>query len=158
MALLETGTKQKELLWTYCGRECSSTPDVFTSARVADLKTSVSANPPKFVRDALRLGYHAQLAFYGEALRTLKLANPIDHYLVCVESSAPYPVVIYELSPRALDFGMRLCRTWMERLLVCEAEDFWPGYSEATVLLDVPDDDFSFLVSGDADELVEQVA
>jgi hypothetical protein len=48
---------------------------------------------------------------------------------------------VFELSQRALEHGARLCRAWMERVLVCEETGDWPGYCEATVPLDVPDDE-----------------
>jgi hypothetical protein len=153
MGLLD-GTRQRQLTWQFVGRDCSSTPDVFTGSRVVELKTAVSANPNRFVRDAMRMGYHAQLAFYSAALKSLGLAIPTEHFIVCVESSPPYPVVIYEVSERAIDYGLRLCRMWMETLLRCEAEDHWPGYSIATVLFDVPDDDdVSLVIDGELAEV-----
>jgi exodeoxyribonuclease VIII len=141
MALL-TGQHEVELDWSYLGRACQSHVDVIGDGRafITELKTAVTAEPWRFGRQALQFGYHAQLAFYREALMASGARTAPEAFVVAIESSAPYPVTILKLTDRALDFGARLFRLWFERLLACEAADAWPGYVQTTVPLDVPED------------------
>jgi len=134
-----SGTHQETLYWTFMGRACRSTPDSHNRAkrRVVDLKSTRTSDPRWFVRDALRMNYHAQLAFYGMALG---LTPEDDHVLVAVESSAPYCVTVLRLTERAVIAGRKLCHLWMERLLACEAANEWPGYAQSIVDFDVPDE------------------
>lgn len=137
-----TGTNQPELNWKWMGRDCQSHPDVIGPGfeYITDLKSSVSSNPDKFRWQALRMGYFAQLAFYGHAVEFLSGVRPKSYHIVCVESRPPYVVTVYRLTDRALELGRRCCRLWMERLLQCESSKFWPGYSQGVVALDAPDD------------------
>lgn len=138
--LLE-GEQRKTIEWSWMGRTCSGTPDARTAEHITDLKTTVSSEPDKFTWQALRLGYHAQLAWYLQGVAQSGLGQPRDAYIVAVESSAPWPVTVLRLTPRALGVGARLVRLWMERLLSCEAAGAYPAYCEAIVDLDVPSDE-----------------
>jgi hypothetical protein len=140
------GQYQKEINWSFLGRPCQSHIDVLGPGfeYVTELKTSNTSKPERFRWHALKMQYNAQLAFYGDAVRAVSGVMPKNYFIVCVESRAPYVVTVYKLTERALDLGRRSCRLWMERLLQCEGANFWPGYSEAVVALDAPDDDFGF--------------
>lgn len=133
------GAHEKRIDWTFAGRACRSTPDVANRDRrfVCDVKTARTAEPGRFVREALSRAYHAQLGFYGEALG---LGVDDAHVIVAVESSPPYPVTVLQLTPRAVEAGRKLCRLWMERVIACEAAGEWPGYSQSIVDMDVPDE------------------
>ena len=132
------GQRYARIEWKWLGRDCLSHPDVLGSGHITDLKTGVSSEPHRFRRQALRFGYHTQLAFYRLAARFMGM-DPQEAYIVAVESTPPYPVTVFQLTPRALDAGERLCREWMERLLECEASGEFPGYAEAMVPFDVED-------------------
>jgi hypothetical protein len=138
--LLE-GQRQAQIHWSFLGRDCVSHPDVFTHDTVVELKTCNTAEPGRFTWQAMKFAYHAQLAFYRQAVIASGMGRPQAAFIVVVESSAPYPVTVLRLTDRALDQGERLCRLWFERLLVCEAADHWPGYVESVVDLDVPEDE-----------------
>jgi len=147
---LLAGKKQEKLTWFMNDRQCSGIPDVYlpalkrwpdnSSGRVVELKSARSVNPDYFPYDSRKFGYHVQLSWYRNALATLGLVEPnAGCFIVAVESSAPYPVTIFELTERALLEGEKLWRLWFERLLVCEASNTWPEYTQARVPLDVPD-------------------
>lgn len=137
---LLNGERQRKIEWAMNGRQCQGTPDVYAKQRVVELKSGRSVNPDFFQYDSRKFGYHAQLSWYRNALSELGLTEPYAHcYIVAVESSAPYPVTIFEATDRALLEGEKLWRLWFERLLVCEASDTWPEYTSAVVPLDVPD-------------------
>ncbi len=139
MDLLE-GEAERHIHWTGLnGRACSSRLDVLAATHVTDLKTSFVTEPGQFTRSALRMGYHAQLAFYLDAAAAIGSPRK-EAFIVAVETSPPYAIVTLRLTQRALDEGRKLCRIWMERLLGCEESNYWPGYVESTIDLDVPDD------------------
>ncbi len=119
---------------------------------VTELKTCAVGQPDRFAYNALKYGYHAQIAFYMEACRSAGLCDPTDAYIVAVESSAPYVVTTLKLTERAIEHGARLYRIWFERLLSCEKANEWPGYCQSIVALDAPEDDVE-LIFGSSGEV-----
>lgn len=152
---LLSGERQKLIEWEISGRACAGTPDAFTDGRIAELKTCRTAHPDRFVWDARRLAYHAQLAWYLDGLIHSGRARPSTAYIVAVESSAPHPVTVFCLTDRALDQGARTWRLWFERLRACEESNAWPPYVESAVLFDVPeeDDGFALKIGGEEVEI-----
>ena len=151
-----TGHRQKEIEWEFLGRKCVSHLDVlaFDNAFITDLKSSQTSNPNKFRWKALKMAYHAQLAFYRLAVEYRTGTKPRTAYVVAVESTAPYVTTVMRVTDKALDLGERMVRLWFETLLTCEKSNAWPGYSQSIVELDAPDDlDLEF----DLDELVPAV-
>jgi hypothetical protein len=151
------GNAEQTLHWEYLGRQCRITPDLRCSTELSELKTSKCADPERFRWDALRYGYHVQLAFYRMGCATLGLADQdAAATIICVESARPHPVTVLRLTPNALDVGERLVRLHFERLLQCEAASEWPPYSQSVVPLDVPapddEDDMPELVFGDEED------
>lgn len=148
-ALLE-GERQRFVEWRWLGRHCAGTPDVFTLDHLTELKTGRTSQPERFMSSARWYGYHAQLAWYRRALIECGFGTPASCWIVAVESSPPYPVTVFRLTDNALDLGERACRAWMERLLVCEESDCWPGYTDAVVPFDMAEDDgFTLKIDGE---------
>lgn len=139
--------------WDWMDRPFRCTPDARGHSHLVDLKTTKCAEPEAFKRDAIRYGYHAQLALYGLAMEQVNGSKPRSSYIVAVESKAPYPVIVLELTPRALDEGAKLCREWLATYKACEASGKWPGYADAGVVeFDVLDGVMDALDWGDDDE------
>lgn len=145
--------REQQVSWKCLDRECVSTPDVRGPGYVVDLKTDKCAEPGKFAKSGRWYGYHAQLAFYLDAVAAAGLGKPDRAYIVAVENVAPYPVTILRLTDRALDLGRRMCRIWLEQLLVCEADDYWPGYVESDAEFDVPDEEQTLIIDGETVQL-----
>lgn len=139
---LLAGEREKTIRWSIGDRECKGRLDVLNPNHVADLKTTTNADPGWFERQAIRMGYHAQMAWYADG------AQLAHAFIVAVEMKPPHAVTCMELTDRALDMGRRTYRLWWERLMVCEASDYWPGYAEGIVPLDVPDDS-TLLIDGE---------
>jgi hypothetical protein len=137
---LLTGACEQHISWSFAGRECAGRLDVWTPERVVELKTTGDAEPGRFVRTALRMAYHAQLAWYQDGLSAAGLGGPEQAFIVSVESKAPHVVTCLELTARALDFGRRLYVLWFEQLRNCERSGIWPGYASGIVPFDAPDD------------------
>jgi hypothetical protein len=136
---LLVGELETHVEWEMLGRKCSSRLDVLGDGFITDLKTSASSEPGRFSRGALRMCYHAQLAFYADAASFVG-KPPREAFLVAVEPEPPYAVTVLRATPRALEEGRKLCRLWMERLLACEAANEWPEYVQAIVDLDIVED------------------
>lgn len=149
-----SGNQQRTIKWRIGNRECAGTPDAFGADYLSELKSTKSARPERFEYDGRHRGYHAQLAWYDNGLVLSKLAKPRSHYVVAVESKAPHPVTVFELTERAKDQGTRLWRLWYEQFLTCEESGCWPEYVEGIVPFDVPDESpFVLRVDGEEQEV-----
>lgn len=152
---LLAGVRERTIQWRIGARACSGTPDVVDyglAGAVVELKTCRTSNPERFVRDAQWMGYHAQLAWYLDGVAAADptvLEPPRRAAIVAVESVAPYPVTVFELTSTAIEMGRRLWRGWLERLQVCEEAGHWPAYTDAIVPFDVSDMDATILIDGD---------
>lgn len=130
------GEHELEVEWEFLGRKCSSRIDALNDY-VVDLKTTTCAKPTTFRYDVDRYAYAAQLAFYREAARVGLGRATQGGVIVAVEKELPHAVTVCRLSPALLEDGMKLCRLWMERLLLCEARNEWPSYVQHVVDYDV---------------------
>lgn len=144
------GERQRYVEWKWLGRHCAGTPDVFSLEHLTELKTGRTAHPDRFMSSARWYGYHAQLAWYRRALIESGFGTPASYWIVAVESAPPYPVTVFRLTDNALDLGERMCRAWLERLLVCESSDMWPAYTDAAVPFDIVEDEgFTLKIDGE---------
>lgn len=149
-APLFEGSHEVPAEWSMNGRKVATRGiDILHPRRVVDLKTTNNAEPYAFQRGALRYAYHAQLAMYLDAAHALG-ARPEEAYVIAVETNAPYAVTVHRLSPRLLDEGRKLVRSWMERLQACEEADEWPSYVQSVVDWDVIDADMDLIIDGEA--------
>jgi hypothetical protein len=130
---------ENTIRWQWMGRDLRCTPDARSGRHIVDLKTTRDAEPERFLRDATRMGYHAQIALYGLAMEAATGRKPRDHYIVAVENKPPHCVTVLSLTPRAIEQGEKLCREWMTKFQECERANSWPGYTESIVPFDVLD-------------------
>ena len=148
------GMREQQMDWSWLGRRCSGTPDVFSLEHLSELKTCRTAHPERFMSAAKFYGYHAQLAWYRRGLIESGFGTPASYWIVAVESASPFPVTVFRMTDNALDLGERMCRAWLERLLVCEASDQWPAYVESAVPFDIVEDDgFTLTIDGEETEI-----
>lgn len=135
---------ERKIEWTIRlgGRERRATGriDALGSVMLLDLKALRDATPDRvrFVID--RMGYHAQVAWYADGCEAAGLGWR-EPAIIVVENVAPYPCVVFNLTPRAVEKGRAMYRGWLERLASCEAGDHWPGYVQAPTEFDLPDDE-----------------
>jgi hypothetical protein len=146
---------EQELAWEapMLGRDCAGTIDVYNpqTRALVELKTASSTHPERFKRAALWYRYHAQLAWYREAIRA-KGGEVESCWIVGVETAPPYAVTVLELTERLLLDGEKRNRLWIERLRVCEESDDWPEYAQGPVPFDLEEEDDRELVFDDEDE------
>lgn len=107
--------------------------DALTSDPLVDLKFTKSCDPSTFTKTVLTFGYYLQGAVY-------KALFGRDRFLlVAVEDKPPHDCVAYELSPSMLRHGAREVETLIEQYQACLESDHWPGRSDDTVTLELPD-------------------
>lgn len=164
--LLDGTTIEHRIDWTFregaVERRCRSTPDAFGRHHVVELKTARDASEERFVRDGQRMAYHAQLAFYGDAILDAGVGTASEYFIVAVESKPPYPITIFRLTDRAIGFGRRANAAWMQRLAACERDNTWPEYATGEVGFDVSQDEFEWMFGDELevadDRVIEETA
>jgi hypothetical protein len=147
------GQVQLPMQWERDGVKCETRGiDIIGAEWITELKTCYTAEPDRFARQALAMGYHAQLVWYRDGAR--KVYGPENGkrlYIVCVESSPPYDVTVMELTKEAIVEGEKLISSWMERYRACAAVDQWPGYTQTVIPLDAAATLYGFEGEGEDD-------
>lgn len=142
MQLLDGAVREERIEWEFMGRACAGTPDVVHIDKrtgkkgLVELKTAKTADPFRFKWQAHSLLYHGQMAWYSKGIETTTIyqPGPVDwHKIVVVESSAPYPVTIINVTKPKITAGKRLCKELLEALLVCERTGVFPPYCDGEV-------------------------
>lgn len=138
-AELLAGMRELELRWTFLGRKCAGRLDVLAAIerRITELKMATRAEPEWFTKNAIRLGYHAQLDWYATGARENGWVIE-GCYIVAVEPEPPFAITCLEATPRMMEEGAKQNRIWMERLIGCEYSNAWPPYVQSVVPFDWP--------------------
>lgn len=133
MEVLNRST-ERELAWTgsIMGVPAAGKIDLLSPGSVDELKTCATASPRKFLFDADRMWYDAQLAWY-QMSRGVEYVGPdtewVSSRIVAVENKAPFVVQVYELDPLRLNQGTdKICRA-LDVLREAEASGVWAGYT-----------------------------
>lgn len=145
------GPHEQELDFEIAGRRCQAHVDVVGGLHITELKTGQTSQPGRFEWHALRMQYHAQLAWYLDAMRAIGSPRT-NAYILMVEAYAPHVVTAFQATERALEEGRKRYRVWFEQLMNCEESNIWPGYCDAILPLDVGDDE-SLGLTIDGEEL-----
>lgn len=135
-AVLDTCTVREESLeWVRSGHPCKGRLDARSPSRsaICDLKTAKTVQPWQFMRDGVRQAYHAQLPWYDNA-QGKSIGNWSDQFVVAVESVAPFPVQVFQLSPLLILQGWDETCLWMEKFDECiQRGNFQAGYKAGIV-------------------------
>ncbi|QAY17659.1 DNA helicase [Gordonia phage Marteena] len=106
---------------------------------IVDLKTTLSADPGKFVRKSVPdYGYHQQDPWYRDAVTAAGLGDDPQFLFVLVEKSPPHLASVIELPAEAVAIGRSLNRPAVDLYADCVARDRWPGYPEIIHRIDLP--------------------
>ena len=139
MSLIEGALCEQPIAWSIAGRAMSSRPDAYRAGgALVDLKTTNDASPAAFQRLVHKFAYHAQAAMYQDALASLGIETT-GAFLVAVETKAPHPVTVFQLTRAMLEHGRRTYRGWLETLRTCEDSNQWPEYAQTVVQCDIPE-------------------
>lgn len=105
---------------------------------VTDYKTTPSASPAAIGKHVANYGYHAQAAWYLDAVRAAGLSDDAAFLFVFQEKQAPYLVTVVELDAEALAVGALINDTAMSVFAECTATGVWPGYTDDIELVSLP--------------------
>lgn len=108
-------------------------PDAWKPGLVADLKTTVDANPNEFGKTAFNFGYFMSAPHYADGIK-VTTGEDVKFVFVNVEKTAPYLVSVTELTESDMNRGRyqldRAKRIYRE----CTASGHWPGYAPFTTV------------------------
>jgi hypothetical protein len=128
------------LAWEESGLKFSTSGvDIVTADDAAgDLKTTTTVHPDSWARQAFKMLYPQQMAFYRRGCRANGIACSRGLFLLGVETKGPNEVVCLDLTEGMIDFADRTVSLWIEKLRVFTDSQQWPGYAQSPVPFDVP--------------------
>lgn len=136
-ALLISGTPEMTLVAKdpVTGVFMRARPDVLPDVMdiVPDIKTTISAHPAAFQKQATNLGYFQSAAHYIDCI-DLIFGEPEQKrrfVLIAVEKEPPHMVQVYHLDDEAIQIGRMLNRRALNLFAQCLKSGEWPGYSRA---------------------------
>lgn len=96
---------------------------------IVDLKTTVSAHPDEWVKQAVNLGFHRRAYYYPS---TLKLAGDErkDFVFLVVEKEPPFICAVYTMENMLLEAGRMEVLRDLAVYRECVETGVWPGYSD----------------------------
>lgn len=113
-------------------------PDCRCGGVILDLKTTQSAAPEAFARDAANLGYALQASMYLTVASIID-NKPADRFVwIAVEKDPPYLAAAYVAGPEFLALGSELLMKALGRYQLCSKTVQWPGYDPGEVTLTPP--------------------
>lgn len=130
--LVLAGDKERAIEWrdALTAIPCRGRVDCIGS-RLVEVKTTRSI--AGFERELVRLGYHAQLAWYHDGLTLAGIRTVEAPCIVVVENAPPYDVRVLEFDDNDLAVGRRVYRACIDRLDECRRTGIWPGVGGGSV-------------------------
>lgn len=142
--LLARGKPQTIITWTdeATGIECRSMRDWFDGEwnedTLLDLKTCRDVSPRGFSNQAASLGYVRQQAMYVDGHHEAT-GNVPQFAFVCVESTAPYSVAVYQFDDEAVAMAHSQNQDTMRALAKCmETGDWRDEFEKEAKVLGLP--------------------
>lgn len=135
----EAGFKHRVLVWQCCdtGLWCKAEIDFITDdGTVVDLKTTADAGFFFFSRNAYRLGYMNQAAFYLDALEHVTGFRHDRFLFAAVETELPFESHVFRVSVDQIDRAKEQNLENMRLLSSCLINDDWPGYPDEIMELE----------------------
>lgn len=133
------GHAHKTIIWqdSSTGIWCKAEIDwICSDGTVVDLKTAADASFWFFQRQASRLGYANQGAFYLEGLRHVTGIEHDRFFLAVVETSRPFESHVFRVGSDQLINAHTENQTRMEVLRRCLHTGQWPGYQDRIIDLE----------------------
>lgn len=105
---------------------------------LVDLKTSITADPRLFGREAAKHHYEQQADLYQQVVTLARGDQDTAFIHVVVEKAPPYLVSVIELDADALRIGHERNRLAIDLYAACVAADEWPGYPPHIATVSLP--------------------
>jgi hypothetical protein len=103
-----------------------------------DLKSTENAGPAAFGRSAANYRYHLQPPWYFDILRDLYGETPKYWMFLAVEKEPPHAIGIYYAQDEDIEFGRKIARRDLRRIVECKQQDYWPDYAAQAMPLQLP--------------------
>jgi hypothetical protein len=127
---LGSGIAERSIVWRDADTNllCKGRIDWHNDAHPAlvDLKTTRDGDDRLFANSAAQYGYHLQLAFYADGLKSLT-GKDCRVVMIVVEKDAPHDVVVYHVDVDVLYRGREEYKELLKRVRGCRDGDIWPG-------------------------------
>lgn len=138
--ILESARCEESIYWTEQDELAKCRPDIWRPeiSVCGDLKSTVSADPDKFLRQSYNLGYHISAAWYLRGIEAETGERPQTWAWIAVEKDAPYPVVVFTASDELLAKGDEECDRAIEIYKRCRDSGHWPAYTDRIIELELP--------------------
>lgn len=132
MRYLAMGKPEVAMTWqdSVTGVWCVGRVDWITTVdkhpAIVDLKSARDVSDQWFSRDAAKLDYHMQCAYYADGYQAIVGKMP-RVVVIAVESAPPYDVVTYIVPEEVLEVGRENYRELLTKFKACTESGEWPG-------------------------------
>lgn len=153
MKYLRTGSAEVSMFWRMFDRDCRGRVDWLHESSelgtvLVGLKTSQDCRFTQFSRQAKRLGYDLQWAYYADGWAAITGAYPDSVVEIVVESKPPHAVAVYVIPHEVLQAGTEQYVRLLEQLAECEQTNTWPGPHPTEQTLILPNWDDAEVIEG----------
>lgn len=133
---LSAGSAEVSIYAQHSGLLLRSREDWMGEDTILDLKTTQDAGQ-EFSRSAWKFGYHIQ-AYHYRLVRYLATGKEARFVFLCLETSPPYGVAMYEPDQAFLDAGKRDWLRGVSTYRTCMESGEWPDYPQEIMSLSLP--------------------
>jgi exodeoxyribonuclease VIII len=122
------------------GLQCKCRPDwlLDDGSMIVDLKTTEDASPRFFQKSIAQWRYHCQASWYLDGLQHATGKRPEQFVFIAVEKKPPYVCAVYVADAQMIEIGRDTARRDLDKLNLCKAADYWPGYSDQVEVINLP--------------------
>lgn len=139
--ILSAGVAEASAFWEdpYTGVLCRCRPD-FTAhdGTLIDVKTVGRGDIFGFSRQAPKMNYHVQDAFYSWGYSVASGEQVQDFWFLTVETDYPYLAARHRLPVEAKNEGIAVVRRKLDLYAECLSKNEWPGYPGEIQTVDWP--------------------
>lgn len=141
--LLQHGSVEKNIYWLdkKTSLTCRLRYDLLVHNVLVDLKSTTDAREGAFSKDANKFLYHVQMSHYVNGINAFRPseAGRTTAILMAVEKEPPFEAKAHKLDwVSFLDVGQERLESLMNLYSHCLHNNRWPGYTEATETLKLP--------------------
>ena len=123
------------------GLQCKCRPDwlLDDGSMIVDLKTTTEdANPKEFQRSIAKWRYQVQASWYLDGIEHATGKRPEQFVFIAVEKKPPYACAVYVADQQMIEIGRDTARRDLDKLNLCKAANYWPGYSDGIEQINLP--------------------
>lgn len=142
---LSVGAGEVSAWWTdpATGVKCKCRPDwVYPvsddAVIIIDGKTFASAEPGEFTRQAVKMDYFMQAAWYSDGYALASGKKVLAFIFLVVSDDYPYLASAMMPDDESIEAGRRKYRRGLDSYAACLKSGVWPGYSHDIKLISMP--------------------